>query len=102
MDENDTKWVQNGRQVLRIGPPASPDHFLAFGTGPAAQNRQNRTQTPNQPPPAAATLQRMLYNRARDSLALPKEQLALVNAALAKGEDSSATVIANSRFSSEE
>ena len=31
--------------------PGFPDHFLASGTGPAAQNRQ----TPDQPPPATAT-----------------------------------------------
>ena len=47
INENDPKWVQNGRQVLRIGPQASPGHFLASGTGPAAQNRQNRPQTGN-------------------------------------------------------
>ena len=35
---------------------ASPGHFLASGTGPAAQNGQNRAQTPDQPPPAAAML----------------------------------------------
>ena len=51
IDENGPKWVQNGRQVLRIGPPASPGHFLASGTGPAAQNHQNVSQTPDQPPP---------------------------------------------------
>ena len=32
------KWVQNGRQVLRIDPRACHGHFLASGTGPAAQN----------------------------------------------------------------
>ena len=53
--KNGPKWVQNGRQDLRIGPLASPGHFLASGTGPAAQNRQNIAQTPDQPPPAAAT-----------------------------------------------
>ena len=56
IDENGPKWVQNGRQVVRIGPLASPGHFLASGTGPAAQNRQNIAQTPDQPPPAAAML----------------------------------------------
>ena len=30
--------------------------MAASGTGPAAQNRQHLVQTPNQPPPAAATL----------------------------------------------
>ena len=37
MDENAPKWVQNGRQVLRIDPRACRGHFLASGTGPAAQ-----------------------------------------------------------------
>ena len=50
-----TKMARNGsRMVVRIGPPASPGHFLAAGTGPAAQNCQNIAQTPHQPPPAAA------------------------------------------------
>ena len=53
--ENGPKWLQNGRD-LRIGPCESPSHFLASGTGPVAQNRQNRAQTPDQPPPAAAML----------------------------------------------
>ena len=38
---NRRKWpemVPGGRQVLRIGPRESPGHFLASGTGPAAQN----------------------------------------------------------------
>ena len=56
IDENGPKWVQNGRQVLRIGPRASPGHFLGSGTDPAAQSRQNIAQTPDQPPPAAAML----------------------------------------------
>ena len=48
-----TKMARNGgRQVLRIGPRASPGRFLASGTGPAARNRQNRAQTPDQPPPS--------------------------------------------------
>ena len=47
------KWVQNGRQVLRIDPRTCRGHFLASGTGPAAQNRQNISQTPDQAPPAA-------------------------------------------------
>ena len=38
--ENGPKWVQNGRQVLRIDPRACHDHFVAFGTGPATQNPQ--------------------------------------------------------------
>ena len=36
--QNGPKWVQNGRQVLRIGPRACRGHFLASGTGPAAKN----------------------------------------------------------------
>ena len=48
--------VQNRRQVLRIHPRACRGHFLASGTGPAAQNPQNVAQTPDQPPPAAAML----------------------------------------------
>ena len=56
IDENGPKWVENGRQVLRIDARASPGHFLASGTGPAAQNRQNIAQTLDQPPPAAAIL----------------------------------------------
>ena len=32
------KWVQNGRQVVRIDPRASCGHFLASGTGLAAKN----------------------------------------------------------------
>ena len=35
--ENGPKWVQNGRQGLRIGLRACRGHFLASGTGPAAQ-----------------------------------------------------------------
>ena len=38
---NGRKWPemgQNGRQVLRIDPLACHGHFLASGTGPAAQN----------------------------------------------------------------
>ena len=35
--EHGPKWVQNGRQVLRIGPREYPSHFLASGTGPADQ-----------------------------------------------------------------
>ena len=31
--ENDPKWVQNGRQVLRIGPCESYGCSGAFGTG---------------------------------------------------------------------
>ena len=53
--ENGPKWVQNGRQVLRIDPRASPGHFLASRTGPTAQIHENISQTPDQPPPAAAT-----------------------------------------------
>ena len=53
---NRRKWVQNGRQVLRIGAPASPGHLLPSGTDPAAQNRQNITQTPDQPPPGGRCL----------------------------------------------
>ena len=37
MGENGPKWVQNGRQVLRIDPRACRGHCLASGTGPAAQ-----------------------------------------------------------------
>ena len=48
---NDSKCVQNGRQGLRIDTQACRGHFLASGTGPAAQNRQNIAQTPDQPPP---------------------------------------------------
>ena len=44
--QNGLKWVQNGRQVLRIGPLASPGHFLASGTGPAAQNLPKQAQKP--------------------------------------------------------
>ena len=40
IDENDPKWVQNGRQDLRIGPQACRGHFLAFGTGPAGRRRR--------------------------------------------------------------
>ena len=36
--KNGSKWVQNGRQDLRIGPRACHGHFLASGTGPAAKN----------------------------------------------------------------
>ena len=68
LDENGPKWVQNGRQVVRIGPRASPGHFLASGIGPAAQNRQNIAQTPDQPPPAAAMLTFLaVISRARSS-----------------------------------
>ena len=35
---NGPKWVQNRRQVMRIDPRACRGHFLASGTGPAAQN----------------------------------------------------------------
>ena len=31
--ESDPKWVENGRQVLRIGPPESYGCSGAFGTG---------------------------------------------------------------------
>ena len=31
--ENDPKWIQNGRQVLRIGPYESYGCSEAFGTG---------------------------------------------------------------------
>ena len=54
------KMARNGSRVvarsLESVPPASPGHFLASGTGPAAKNRQNIAQTPDQPPPAAAML----------------------------------------------
>ena len=40
IDENGPKWVQNGRQAMRIDPWACRGHFLASGTGPAAQNHQ--------------------------------------------------------------
>ena len=36
--QNAPKWVQNGRQVLRIGPNESYGRSGAFGTGPAAKN----------------------------------------------------------------
>ena len=36
--QNGPKWVENGRQVLRIGPQASHGRSQAFGTGPAAEN----------------------------------------------------------------
>ena len=52
--ENGPKWVQNGRQILRIDPQACRGHFLASGTGPAAQNRHNISLSPDQLPPAAA------------------------------------------------
>ena len=35
----DLKWVQNGRQVLRIDAWKCHGHFQVFGTGPAAQIR---------------------------------------------------------------
>ena len=36
--ENSMKWVENGRQDLRIGPNASYGRSGAFGTGPVAKN----------------------------------------------------------------
>ena len=39
--QNGPKWVKNDRQVLRIDPRACRGQFLASGTGPAAQIRQN-------------------------------------------------------------
>ena len=36
--QNGLKWVQNGRQVLRIGPHESHGRSGASGTGPAAGN----------------------------------------------------------------
>ena len=36
--QNGPKWVENGRQVLRIDPQASHDRSQAFGTSPAAKN----------------------------------------------------------------
>ena len=36
--QNGPKWVENGRQVLRIDPQASHDHSQGFGTSPAAKN----------------------------------------------------------------
>ena len=53
--KNCPKWVQNGRQVLRIDPCESPSHFIASRTGFAPKIRQNVAQTLDQPPPAAAT-----------------------------------------------
>ena len=51
-----TKMFRNGFRMVarfvRIGPQASPGHFLTSGPGPAAQNRQNIAQTPDQPHPA--------------------------------------------------
>ena len=35
--KNDPKWVENGRQVLRIGSDASHGRSQASGTGPVAQ-----------------------------------------------------------------
>ena len=40
--QNGSKWVQNGRQVLRIGPHESHGHSGAFGIGPAAENPSKR------------------------------------------------------------
>ena len=54
--ENAPKWVQNGRQVMRLDPWACRGHFLASWTGPVPPNRQNIVQTPDQPPPAAGML----------------------------------------------
>ena len=56
----------NQRKWSEVGPEWSPGPenrspgmprpiFLASGTGPPAPNRQNIAQTPDQPPPAAAT-----------------------------------------------
>ena len=35
--KNALKWVENGRQDLRIDPRACHGHFQASGTGPAAR-----------------------------------------------------------------
>ena len=55
---NHQKWPEIGPESLpgpENRPRACRGHFLAFGIGPAAPNRQNIVQTPDQPPPAAAT-----------------------------------------------
>ena len=44
IDENGPKWLQNGRQVVRIDPPACRGHFQASGTTPAAKNPPRRSK----------------------------------------------------------
>ena len=44
------------QQALGQPSPTAQRHASDSGTGPAAQNRQNIAQTPDQPPPAAAML----------------------------------------------
>ena len=50
--KNDPKWVENGRWDLRIGPRQS---HISKPPIPRQKIPQNRTQTPKQPLPAAAS-----------------------------------------------
>ena len=48
---NGLKWVENGRQALRIDPQASHGRSEAFGTGPAAKTLAPDPKSLHGPPP---------------------------------------------------
>ena len=57
--QNGRKWIQNGRQALRIHPHESYGRSQAFATGPAAPNppkqARNCRSACSRPPPLSST-----------------------------------------------
>ena len=49
--QNGPKWVENGRQVLRIHPNGSHGRSQAFGTAPAAQSTTTNLKSFRGTPP---------------------------------------------------